>query len=44
MSELLPLHERLAARNEAQQERVEEQQELALPETHGNIRGPAYYH
>ena len=23
---------------------LEEQQELALPETHGNIRGPAYYH
>ena len=23
---------------------LEEQQELALPDTHDNIRGPAYYH
>jgi len=26
------------------QQPLEEQQELALPDTHDNIRGPAYYH
>ena len=26
------------------QKPLEEQQELALPDTHDNIRGPTYYH